>query len=129
MTSIDSVKSDGADQCFKAVTTLRALLAEDDSKILPASRLNACSASLDALTKFDSFELNFGDFFGSPCFAGRNAEFYTEIWGLLDQLSSADEQAARAVHAKKSFDSLNTMDEAALADASGPSFLLGEAAT
>eukprot|EP00434_Breviolum_minutum_P028766 symbB.v1.2.025447.t1/scaffold2469.1/size78468/3 len=128
MTSIDSVKSDGADQCFKAVTSLRALLSEDDSKILPASRLNACSVSLDALTKFDSFELDFGEFFGSswstPCFAGRNAEFYTEIWGLLDQLSSADEQAARAVNAKKSFDSLNTMDEAALADASGPSFLL-----
>lgn len=127
MTSIDSVKSDGAGQCFKAVTTLRALLAEDDSKILPASRLNACSASLDALTRFNSFELDFGESFGSfstPFFAGRNAEFYTQIWGLLDQLSSADEEAARAVNAKKSVDSLNTVDEAALADASATSVLL-----
>lgn len=127
MTSIDSVKSDGADQCFKAVTTLRALLAEDDSKILPASRLNACSASLEALTKFDTFQLNFGEFFGgpggfsTPFFAGRNAKFYKEIWGLLDQLSSADEEAARAVNAKKSVDSLNTVDESALADASATS--------
>ena len=127
MTSIDSVKSDGAGQCLKAVTTLRALLAEDDSKILPASRLNACSASLDALTRFDSFQLDFGESFGSfstPFFAGRNAKFYTEIWGLLDQLSSADEEAARAVNAKKSLDSLNTVDEAALADASATSVLL-----
>ena len=127
MTSIDSVKSDGAGQCLKAVTTLRALLAEDDSKILPASRLNACSASLDALTKFDSFQLDFGESFGSfspPFFAGRNAKFYTEIWGLLDQLSSADEEAAWAVNAKKSLDSLNTVDEAALADASATSVLL-----
>ena len=116
MTSIDTVKSARAAECFKAVKSMCQLLAEDDSKLQVASCLGACEASLEALTKFGSFELNFGEFFGSfstPFHAGRNAEFYQQIWGLLTQLAAADQEAEKATSAKKSVDSLQGFDGSA----------------
>ena len=116
MSSIDTVKSARAAECFKAVQSIRQLLAEDASKLQVASRLGACEASLDALTKFGSFELDFGEFFGSfstPFHAGRNAEFYRQIWALLTQLAVADQEAEKATSAKKSVDSLEDFDDSA----------------
>lgn len=116
VSSIDTVKSARAAECFKAVQSIRQLLAEDASKLQVASRLGACEASLDALTKFGSFELDFGEFFGSfstPFHAGRNAEFYRQIWALLTQLAVADQEAEKATSAKKSVDSLEDFDDSA----------------
>ena len=116
MTSIETVKSARAAECFKAAKCMCQLLAEDDSKLQVASRLGACEASLDALTKFGSFELNFGEFFGgfsTPFHAGRDAEFYRQIWGLLTQLAVADHEAEKATSAKKSVDSLQGFDGSA----------------
>ena len=103
MSSIDTVKSARASECFNAVQSIRRLL-------------GACEASLDALTKFGSFELNFGEFFGSfstPFHAGRNAEFYQQIWALLTQLAAAEQDAEKATSAKKSVDSLEDFDDSA----------------
>lgn len=125
MSSIDTVKSARAAECFKAVQSIGQLLAEDGSKLQVASRMGACEASLDALTKFGSFELDFGEFFGSfstPFHAGRNAEFYQQIWALLTHLAVADQEAEKATSAKKSVDSLEDFDDSA--EASRTSTLL-----
>eukprot|EP00438_Fugacium_kawagutii_P029210 Skav229545 [mRNA] locus=scaffold568:240027:259515:+ [translate_table: standard] len=110
VTSIDAVKSGRAVECFKGIKSIRQRLAEDTSNLQVASRLSACEGSLEALTKFSRFELDFGEFFESfsvPFFAGRNAEFYQQIWTLLAELAPANKEAAQATLAKKSHDALS----------------------
>lgn len=114
--AIGCVTDKPAAECLSALQSLITLLTGDAQLLKLASALGACQAGLRALTRFSSFELDFGNFFGSfstPFFAGRNADFFQKAWALVALLAPCDDEAAAAIVSKQ--------DLADLRDFSGPS--------
>lgn len=99
-------------ECLAAARSLQTLLAEE-GLLEVAAKQGACDISLQALTKFDSWSLQWAfhmQGFDTPFFAGRNAAFFQEIWRLLAQLGQRDSTAARAVTARRYLKALGSFN-------------------
>ncbi|CAJ1368424.1 unnamed protein product [Effrenium voratum] len=114
---VQDIGSQNAEKCHGSVLSVLGTLAKDPSLSEIASKLGASEAGIKALTKFGSFSLSFGQFFGgfdTPFFAGRNATFYRTIWKLLGQLH--DDDALLAVSCKTCVDDLKNVQKSSADD-------------